>query len=261
MPITSINIIGSGNVSWHFCGAWQSRGIKINSVYSKTKLHGEQFAKEFNILSADTINEISGDCDAIFIAVNDTEILKVLTKIPPAYKGIIFHCSGTIGMEIFKDSKFENTGCTWPIQSLTKGVLVDLSQTPVIINASNEYTLKSLEHLAGLISANGLYLDDVQKKQLHLAAVIANNFTNALWADSFSLLEKQNIDPLILLPILKESINKLNITHPLKAQTGPAVRNDNQIISRHLEMLKEDPGLQQLYQALSERIKTQHGKF
>jgi hypothetical protein len=53
------------------------------------------------------------------------------------------------------------------------------------------------------------------------------------------ILKSQNIDADILNPLIKETADKLNYLSPMEAQTGPAIRNDEKTIQKHLNLLKE----------------------
>ena len=53
------------------------------------------------------------------------------------------------------------------------------------------------------------------------------------------ILKSQNIDVDILNPLIKETADKLNYLSPSEAQTGPAIRNDEITIQKHLNLLKE----------------------
>lgn len=44
---------------------------------------------------------------------------------------------------------------------------------------------------------------------------------------------------------------------PQEAQTGPAVRNDKQVINKHLDMLQDTP-YREIYEILTQEIHRQH---
>jgi hypothetical protein len=60
----------------------------------------------------------------------------------------------------------------------------------------------------------------------------------------------------MLLPLIKESINKLNFISPSQAQTGPAIRHDDVTIEKHLQLLKNDNTLKLIYEQMSKSIQT-----
>ena len=58
----------------------------------------------------------------------------------------------------------------------------------------------------------------------------------------------------IVVGIIKETVDKLNYLSANDAQTGPAKRWDEHIMSLHLQMLEKYPDEQRIYQLLSENI-------
>ena len=53
---------------------------------------------------------------------------------------------------------------------------------------------------------------------------------------------------------IEETIKKLNDLSPIEAQTGPAIRWDENIMMKHKELLSEDPVLQNIYDIFSKNI-------
>ena len=56
------------------------------------------------------------------------------------------------------------------------------------------------------------------------------------------------------------TLRGLEELEPKQAQTGPAVRYDENVINKHLEMLADEPEMQELYQLVSENIHRLHNK-
>lgn len=57
-----------------------------------------------------------------------------------------------------------------------------------------------------------------------------------------------------------ETARKVQKLEPVLAQTGPAVRFDENVISKHLDALQEFPEFQKLYEIVSESIYKFHQK-
>jgi predicted short-subunit dehydrogenase-like oxidoreductase (DUF2520 family) len=55
-------------------------------------------------------------------------------------------------------------------------------------------------------------------------------------------------------PLILETAEKVQQQFPADAQTGPAIRGDQKTILNHLQMLKNEPELEQLYRLLSQGI-------
>ena len=67
------------------------------------------------------------------------------------------------------------------------------------------------------------------------------------------LLEKNNIDFKILLPLIKKTIANIEKKKPKEVQTGPAKRKDMAIIQEHIATIKEET-IKELYQKITENI-------
>ena len=64
----------------------------------------------------------------------------------------------------------------------------------------------------------------------------------------------------ILRPLIMETAQKVQELHPKAAQTGPAIRFDENIINAHLNELNELPDLKELYNSISKSIFEHHQK-
>ena len=57
-----------------------------------------------------------------------------------------------------------------------------------------------------------------------------------------------------MLPLIEETAEKVHYLSPILAQTGPAQRNDINIMESHINMLKDKPEIAELYQLISKNI-------
>ena len=95
-------------------------------------------------------------------------------------------------------------------------------------------------------------INENQRFTLHLAAVFACNFSNALCGMADEILRSRNLDFQMLLPLLKQTMAKLETLPPAKAQTGPAVRGDASVMNKHLAALDAEKG--EVYRRISAYI-------
>ena len=68
------------------------------------------------------------------------------------------------------------------------------------------------------------------------------------------LLNQYGIPFEVMLPLIDETARKVHEIIPKEAQTGPAIRYDENVINRHLDMLKTEPTIQELYEKISKSI-------
>lgn len=152
-------------------------------------------------------------------------------------------------------------GVFYPLQTFSKEKEVDFSQIPICIEAINGDTQQKLLDLANLLNSKTYLISSEQRKKLHLAAVFACNFSNYMYDISSQILEEIGVGFDIMHPLIMESALKVQSITPYKAQTGPAVRFDDKIITNHLHMLKNRRDLKKIYKILSKDIHKRHKKI
>ena len=91
-----------------------------------------------------------------------------------------------------------------------------------------------------------------QRKQLHIAAVFVNNFTNHLAYLAKQHVEKHQLSWENLLPLLAETFAKINTENPKDIQTGPARRKDSNVLEKHLNELSGNE--KEIYNAITNSI-------
>ena len=57
-----------------------------------------------------------------------------------------------------------------------------------------------------------------------------------------------------MLPLIDETARKVHELEPVKAQTGPAQRYDENVIGKHLQMLADESELAEIYERMSRDI-------
>ncbi len=251
-----IAIIGSGNVAWHLAIGLEKAGHRITEVYSrhvaKAKLLSQQL---YEAKPTSHVNFTNSEADLVIFAISDNAIAEVSTnlKLPPNI--ILAHTSGTQAMDILDNQELtKNIGVFYPLQTFTKNKEVDFTTIPICIEAKNQATLDALGEIATSLSKEVYVLDSQQRQALHVAAVMACNFTNHLFAIAKEILDDKEMDFEMLFPLIKETIDKAMKMNPKDAQTGPAKRGDTKIIEKHLSYLEKYPKYQAVYQAITESI-------
>ncbi len=250
-----IVIIGTGNVAWHLVNAIQQ---STHRVIQLVNLHSHKVSSDFekfNIPYAFLYTDIVLEADVYIIAISDKEIATLQLPILNN-KQIVIHTSGIAEIELLK-KYCVNFGCIYPVQTLTKGIPIDFTRVPLIIEASNMMAKEKCMDFALTLSPYVLYLSLHKRQVLHLAAVLVNNFTNQLFVEAKQLLDKESISFDLLKPLLSETISKLNQLHPLDAQTGPAKRNDVLTLLMHENLIEENSLLLQIYKLMTTAIQKQ----
>jgi len=108
--------------------------------------------------------------------------------------------------------------------------------------------------LAESVSREVRVLSSADRKHLHLAAVFACNFANHCYALSAKILEQHGLPFEVMLPLIDETALKVHSMHPFAAQTGPAIRYDQNVIEAQKALLSDDADTQEIYDIMSKSI-------
>lgn len=223
-------LIGRGNVASHLQVALENSGHQVCCVGGR-----------------DRTQPIPADADLYVIAVTDSAIAQVAAQIGDV-GGLVVHTAGSVPMSVLPQ---RNRGVLYPLQTFTKGCPVDWQVVPLFVESDGD--LAFLREVAGCISSRVIEMDSQRRRYLHLAAVFCNNFANHMFRISEAILYQHDIPFDVMLPIIDETARKVHALSPSQAQTGPAVRWNEEVLAAHLGLLERDD-LKQLYQIISQSI-------
>ncbi|OIP02284.1 MAG: hypothetical protein AUJ98_01855 [Bacteroidetes bacterium CG2_30_33_31] len=244
-----ITIVGSGNVARRLCHAFRNARIPINQILSSSTT-GKKLAEDFNSQIISSPNEIT-DGSIVLLCIKDDSLKKsYLEKFKGNY--LLCHTAGSVSIEVFGDRK--KAGIFYPLQTLSADREIDFANIPICLEANNLKDLSILKILAKNISKDVRVINSEQRLQIHLAAVFVSNFANHLYKIAEDILKEKDISFDILKPLIKESARKIQILSPEKAQTGPALRKDKNVISKHLKLLDKHKEFQKIYKIISNSI-------
>lgn len=252
----NINIIGAGNVAWHMAHRLKACGYTIHMVYSRHKENAEVLAAEVQAKGISDISQLQ-PAEVNILSLKDDVYADIIPQLGVS-EAIYVHTSGCMDMSMLAGIG-ANYGVLYPFQTFNKAKQVNFAEVPMCVEASNEYTLQVLQDIAANIGRQVFHLNMSQRSRLHLAGVIASNFTNALYGLAKEILDKENISFDIIKPLIKETASKVDYMHPYEAQTGPASRKDWNIINKQIAMLDNDHK-RNLYRYLTQTIQEQQSK-
>ena len=251
-----ICLIGAGNLATQLGIALAEKGHQLVQVWSRTQKSAGELASKLKCPYATDISLISSETDIYIIAVVDTAIESVLSK-RNWNDALVVHTAGSTPMNILAPYS-KNFGVFYPFQTFTINKKVDFDHVPVCIEANSTQNLDVLKELAASITQNVKLFDSMQRQQIHLAAVFACNFVNHLYKIGEELLREKGIGFEILKPLILETAAKIVEQSPASSQTGPASRNDQITMDKHLALLNNHPELKNIYKEFSDRIIQTH---
>lgn len=249
-------IIGAGNVATHLSKALQHAGIEIVQVYSRTKESAQVLSEQLGVECTTEYDNLRADADIYIYSVKDSALNQLISSIKNK-NAIHLHTAGSIPMSIF-ENRAKDYGVLYPLQTFSKAKEVNFSQIPVFIEGNSDETEVIISQIAQKLSEKVYNINSEQRLRLHISAVFACNFTNCMYNIAAELVEDAALPFEILKPLIVETANKIETLHPFDAQTGPAVRYDNNVIDKHLKLLNSNEKLQRIYTELSQLIYETH---
>ena len=205
-------LIGAGNVASHLEELLTHAGVDI--VQKVRRRSSKGYLSKFT--------NINKEADLYIIAVNDDSIASVAEAMPDV-KGLVVHTSGTADISLLH--RFRYHGVFYPLQTIRKNKKIISIPYYLILEANTRASLSQLKKIASGMGMNATVADSEQRRKIHLAAVMINNFTNHLAALAFAYLKDNRIPVKALFPLVMETANRITTGDPSSYQTGPAVRH------------------------------------
>lgn len=246
-------LAGAGNLAWSLAHELANLPGTVCAVTARNEAKGKALAASAGCAWAGPPGAKPWpEVDGILLAVPDRAIVPVARELAPLCRRGTWmaHLSGatdTGGLA----GVAPLAGALYPLQTFTAGRHISWKSLPVFWEGP-----EAIGELARELSDHSAFMDSEGRLRIHLAAVWASNFTNALlgvakeWLPGGTGLE-------VLEPLVKEQVKKAFEIGPAAAQTGPALRGDEAVMEKHLELLADHPDLQTLYVHISRQIRTE----
>jgi len=260
-----IAVIGTGNVgSWLFKTLQNQNNLFVISVSSRK------------------IETLPKNFDLYIFALKDDAYSIILQQIPFKMPRAV-HTSGSLSQNILAPFA-EKYGVLYPYQTITekgkiekeeggketeekslsnfeevpegRGSLYIGYEIPICIEGSEPAFEDALFQWMNSIFDIVYNINEKQRFAMHLAAVFANNFTNAMYDVAYQIFKENNLDWPLIFPLLENTLKKAKRNAPHLSQTGPAIRNDVSIMEKHCNAL-HDESLKNLYRLVSKIIQWQ----
>lgn len=250
-----IVLVGAGRVACSFLPALLSAGHQVVQVYSRTMDSARTLAEPFGIPYTNDLSVLTCQADIYIVAVSDDALPRIAPYLVRGREEVLFlHTAGSVPIDVWRLAGARRYGIFYPLQTFSKNRLVTTEDLPFFIEASDMMVRYEIESFAATLSSRIYYADSTLRSRLHIAAVFACNFTNAMYTAASDLLATGNIPFEVLLPLIDETSRKVHDMPPRQAQTGPAARNDTDVMHRHIDQLASNSDLQVLYRLLSDYI-------
>lgn len=231
-----IVVIGTGRLASNLVPALQKVGHEVRVVNSRT------------------LEGLPNEADAFVIAVKDDALESVARRVVRGREEqVFFHTAGSMPLSVFEGIA-RHYGVFYPMQSFSKERQVDFADVPIFLEGCDDKAIQTAHAIAESISRKVYELTTAERRYLHLAAVFACNFANHCYALSAKVLEQHGLPFDVMLPLIDETARKVHTMHPVPAQTGPAIRWDENVMSAQKALLDNEPEMQKIYELMSNSI-------
>ena len=245
-------IIGAGNVASVFGRLILAASHEIIQVYSRSISSAQSLGKELGCSFVDNLEAVDLTADIYILAITDNALQNIQDSLFLGDK-LVVHTAGSVSKKVLSNISSQY-GVLYPLQSLRKDQSADQSIIPLLIDANKESVLSIIEQFAFTLSSVVCIVGDDKRLCLHLAAVIVNNFTNHLYTLTAEYCKNEEVDFKMLQPIIEQTALRLRANLPADLQTGPAIRNDQSTLDKHIQALSNHPELKTIYLIFTESL-------
>jgi predicted short-subunit dehydrogenase-like oxidoreductase (DUF2520 family) len=202
-------------------------------------------------------------CRLVFISTPDDRIAPVCDRIASAggfdEHSVVFHLSGALSSDVLSAARKKGaaTGSLHPLQAFAPYEPGAASPFEGI-NMSIEGTARALalgRDVVAALKARPFTIPTDAKTLYHAAAVVASNYLVTVEHFALTLLGRAGLAPdrafEILEPLIQGTVRNIASRGSVDALTGPVVRGDETIITRHLADIDQKmPEFADLYRLL-----------
>lgn len=248
----TITFIGSGNVASHLAKAFHAVGYQILQVWSREYDHAEALANQVFAEPIDRLNLLYPTADVYILAVADDALFDMALDLR-LRDALVLHTAGAVSLKVLQPISRRH-GVLWSPQTFIRDVQMDYAELPFCIEGSSPEVENQIRELLQSVSSHIFSVSSQQRQWLHLAAVMTNNFGNAINALAQNILEAHDIPFEILHPLISMTAEKIKQGGLWQQQTGPARRQDQKTIDNQRRLIADDAQLLELYDLMTQLI-------
>ena len=247
-----IVLVGAGNMATAIACALKEGGNAPVAVWSRTHESAALLGDRVGCIFTTDLASLPA-ADIVIISVADNALREVAAAVAQKFPAsLLLHTAGSIPMDALREAGATKYGVLYPMQTVNKNCVTSLKNITTFIEGCSDDVTEQIKRVAAVVSDKVVYATSEQRCSLHVAAVFACNFPNAVYNMAYELMQRNGLPFDAMLPLIDEAARKVHRMSPLEAQTGPARRGDNNVMNAHKAMLDDE--LANIYEILSNYI-------
>jgi predicted short-subunit dehydrogenase-like oxidoreductase (DUF2520 family) len=239
-----LGILGGGRAAWAFGSAWKRIGWPLSGVWLRDESHSH--ITELLGTARVDLADLAGESELLLLAVSDRAIPECAAAVPET-DALLFHASGAL-------LSVRGGFSLHPLKALPPvGQPSDLEGTLLVFEGEHRRTAKLI---AAAVGARFCEIAPEQKTLYHAAAVFGANYVAASLDIAQRLMTRVGLGDVRpdLVALAQSAIENWSRHTDAGRFTGPAARGDREVMQRHIEALRGDPELAELYELLASAI-------
>lgn len=247
-----IALVGAGNMATAIAYSLKESDNAPVAVWSRTLESAALLGGRVGCAFTNDLDELPV-ADIFIISIADNALHDVAREIAQRFPdALVLHTAGSIPMDTLREAGATRYGVLYPMQTVNRNSPASLRNITTFIEGCNDAVTAHIEKVATLLSDKIVYATSEQRCSLHVAAVFACNFPNAVYNMAYELMQRNGLPFDAMLPLIDEAARKVHFMSPFEAQTGPARRGDENVMNAHKSMLDDE--LASIYEMLSNYI-------
>lgn len=246
-----IIVAGSGRLAAALLGSPALLHHRYVELYARNPIRAHALLQQYHCLPYREDNDQEA---VVLLCVNDQSLEETAARFRHVAK-VMVHFSGTSALP---DNGNNDSAVLWPVHSFSDSEAPVWNNIPWITEFRGSEALHFADDFLGALGCRSNTLNLEQRRELHLAAVVMNNFANHLATLAFDWCKSQQLPVEALHHLSEQTFSRLRFVSPEVAQTGPARRGDELTIEHHLHMLEGKVDLQEIYRIFSKQIRERY---
>lgn len=258
----NIAIIGPGRLGSALAIALRQAGYTITEIVSHEAAGARRKATNLAKIvgaRARTIANTRLDADLIWFCVPDREIANAaqsLAGVASWTKKIAFHSSGALTSDELEPLRQQGAAVAsvHPLMTFVSGSRPELKGVPFALEG-NAAAARMAQRIVRDLNAKPFLIRKQDKPAYHAWGAFASPLLVALLVSAEQVAHAAGVNTKEarkkMLPILKQTVDNYGALGAAGALSGPLVRGDAAIVSKHLEVLKKIPQAREIYLALA----------